>query len=96
MLCKIAKIDRSNFYKWFKNPHINAYEGFDNTLKNIFNMSNKTYGYRRMHLAMKKLGFKQNEKIVRKRMKILDLKCEIRQNKRKNNKKTDAQSVFLL
>ena len=48
-------------------------------------MSNKTYGYRRMHLAMKKLGFKQNEKIVRKRMKILDLKCEIRQNKKKNN-----------
>ena len=85
MLCKIAEIDRSNFYKWFKNPHINAYEGFDNTLKNIFNMSNKTYGYRRMHLAMKKLGFKQNEKIVRKRMKILDLKCEIRQNKKKNN-----------
>ena len=38
-----------------------------------------------MHLAMKKLGFKQNEKIVRKRMKILDLKCEIRQNKKKNN-----------
>ena len=57
MLCKIAEIDRSNFYKWLKNPHINAYEGFDNTLKNIFNMSNKTYGYRRMHLAMKKLGF---------------------------------------
>ena len=90
MLCKIAKIDRSNFYKWFKNPHINAYEGYDNTLKNIFNMSNKTYGYRRMHLAMKKLGFKQNEKIVRKRMKILDLKCEIRQNKRKNMAKKEV------
>lgn len=94
LLCKIANVDRSNFYKWLKNPRINTYESFDNTLKNIFNMSNKTYGYRRMHLAMKKLGFKQNEKIIRKRMKLLNLKCEIRQNKtryKNNNKETSSK-----
>lgn len=34
-----------------------------------------------MHLAMKSLGFKENEKFVRKRMKKLNLICEIRQKK---------------
>lgn len=34
-----------------------------------------------MHLAMRSLGFKENEKIVRKRMKKLNLICEIRQKK---------------
>lgn len=44
-------------------------------------MSDKTYGYRRLHTAMKRLGFYQNEKFVRTRMKKLNLKCEIRQAK---------------
>ena len=34
-----------------------------------------------MHLAMKSLGFSESEKIVRKRMKKLNLICEIRQKK---------------
>lgn len=41
-----------------------------------------------MHIVMKALGFKENEKIIRKRMKLLNLKCEIRQ-KKKNYAKTD-------
>ena len=45
---------------------------------NVFNDCDKTYGYRRMHIAMKSLGFNQNEKFVRLRMKKLKLKCEIR------------------
>ena len=81
MLCKITNIDRSNFYKWLNNYNPNKYNDFDNTLIAVFNMSGKTYGYRRMHLAMKTLGYNENEKIVRSRMKKLDLKCEIRQKK---------------
>jgi transposase InsO family protein len=34
-----------------------------------------------MHKAMKTLGFQENEKIIRNRMKKLGLKCEIRQKK---------------
>lgn len=34
-----------------------------------------------MHIAMKSFGFNNNEKFVRKRMKELNLKCEIRQKK---------------
>lgn len=45
-------------------------------------MVDKTYGYRRMHLAARLLGFKVNEKIIRKRMKALKLVCEIRQKKK--------------
>lgn len=39
-----------------------------------------------MHLAMKTLGFNQNEKFIRYRMKKLNLKCEIRQKKLKYQK----------
>lgn len=42
-----------------------------------------------MYVAMKSLGFKENEKIIRKRMKLLNLKCEIRQ-KKTNYPKTDS------
>ena len=83
MLCRIAEIDRSNFYKWLRSYNPNKYNDFDNTLINVFNLSDKTYGYRRMHLAMKSLSFNENEKIVRSRMKKLNLKCEIRQKKLK-------------
>lgn len=81
MLCKIAGIDRSNFYKWLKNFNPNKDNDYNNTLINVFNLSDKTYGYRRMYLAMKSLGFNKNEKAVRNKMKALNLKCEIRQKK---------------
>lgn len=81
MLCKIAQIDRSNYYKWLKNYTPGKYKDYDDTLKEIFEQSLKTYGYRRLHLAMKTYGFKQNEKFLRTRMKALNLKCEIRISK---------------
>ena len=81
MLCKIAGIDRSNFYKWIKTFNPNKDNDYDNTLINVFNLSDKTYGYRRMYIAMKSLGFNKNEKAVRDRMKALNLKCEIRLKK---------------
>ena len=82
LLCKIAGIDRSNFYKWLKKYTPNKYEDLDTVLKEIFTLVDKTYGYRRMHLATKLFGFKENEKTIRKRMKILKLVCEIRQKKK--------------
>lgn len=39
-----------------------------------------------MHIAMRSLGFNQNEKIIRDRMNKLNLKCEIRQKKNKYQK----------
>ena len=81
LLCEIAQISRSSYYSWKQSYVPNKYEEFDKVLKEVFLMSNKTYGYRRMHLAMKNLGFNENEKTIRKRMKLLNLKCEIRQKK---------------
>lgn len=92
MLCKIANIDRSNFYKWYKNYLPNKFDDFDEALQKVFIDSDKTYGYRRMHIAMKSLGFNYNEKFVRKRMNLLNLKCEIRQKKVKYKKfNTDSK-----
>ena len=68
LLCKIAGIDRSNFYKWLKKYIPGKYEKLDNTLKEVFAFSEKTYGYRRMHLAVRSLGFKENEKKIRKKV----------------------------
>lgn len=44
-----------------------------------------------MHLAMKFLGFNQNEKVIRKAMKSTNLYCEIRR-KRKNYKKVETSN----
>ena len=82
-MCKIAQIDRSNYYKWLKNYNPGKHKDYDATLNSIFEHSLKTYGYRRLHLAMKTFGFNQNEKFLRSRMKVLDLKCEIRISKTK-------------
>ena len=81
LLCEIAGINRSGYYSWKKEYKPKRYEELDKALKEIFNMSNKTYGYRRMYVAIKDLGFQENEKTIRKRMKKLGLKCEIRQKK---------------
>ena len=53
----------------------------------IHQLCEQTYGYRRMYLAVKALGFKCNEKLIRKRMKLLKLKCAIRQKKNNYSKK---------
>lgn len=52
----------------------------------IHQLCEQTYGYRRMYLAVKALGFKCNEKLIRKRMKLLGLKCAIRQKKNNYSK----------
>ena len=86
LLCELAEIDRSNFYKWQKTYSPNKYIEFDECLKQVFQICDKTYGYRRIHLAMRTLGFNQNEKFVRERLNKLNLKCEIRQKKHKYQK----------
>lgn len=58
------------------------YKDYDAALKEVFLKMDKTYGYRRLHKEMILLGFKQNEKFLRKRLKILNLVCEIRQKKK--------------
>ncbi len=83
LLCRIAQIDRSNYYKWLKSYKPYKNKDYDDNLKCIFEESFKTYGYRRLHIAMKTLGFNQNEKFLRSRMKALNLKCEIRVSKKK-------------
>lgn len=83
LLCKIAQVDRSNFYKWKSTYNPTKFSTLDKALTQVFEDSDRTYGYRRMHLALKSLGFNCNEKIIRKRMAFLNLKCEIRQKKLK-------------
>lgn len=88
MLCKISNIDRCNYYHWQKKYNPLKNNEFYQTLSEVFIWSDKTFGYRRMHLVMKSLGFKQNEKKVRYAMNLLNLHCEIRQKKR-NYKKVE-------
>ena len=59
----------------------------------VFEINRECLGYRRLYTAMKLLGFYQNEKFLRKRMKKLNLLCAIRQKKNNRQVNNDAVSA---
>ena len=69
-MCDVLNLGIKNYYKYreCKDKDYSDYL----LIKEIFDTSKGTYGYRRMHLSLKTLGFQQNEKFVRNRMKKLN------------------------
>lgn len=74
---KISNLAKSSFYEWIqKLETVNQEEvELTNVIKNIFEESNETYGYRRITIALKQNGFKVNHKRVYRIMRENDLKC---------------------
>ncbi len=74
---KISNLPKSSFYEWVqKLETVNKEEKeLTNVIKNIFEESNETYGYRRVTIALKQKGFKVNHKRVYRIMRENDLKC---------------------
>jgi len=74
---KISNLAKSSFYEWIKKLEIVNQEELEltNIIKNIFEESNETYGYRRITIALKQKGFKINHKRVYRIMRENDLKC---------------------
>ncbi|MEY8285825.1 IS3 family transposase [Lachnospiraceae bacterium 50-23] len=74
---KISNLPKSSFYEWVqKLKTVNKEEKeLTYVIKNIFEESNETYGYRRVTIALKQKGFKINHKKVYRIMRENDLKC---------------------
>lgn len=77
VLLNVSKIKRSTFYY-----HLNAKDkdmknaDLIEEIKEIFKTNKKRFGYRRVHLELKKRGHTINEKKVRRLMKVLNLKSK--------------------
>jgi len=74
---EIANLPKSSFYEWIQKLEVVNKEELEltNIIKNIFEESNETYGYRRVTIALKNKGFKVNHKRVYRIMRKNNLKC---------------------
>ena len=77
MWLKISSLPKSSFYEWVqKLETVNKEElELTNVIKNTFEESNKTYGYRRVTIVLKNKGFNVNHKRVYRIMRDNNLKC---------------------
>ena len=83
MLCKIAKVSRSGYYKWI-NSNISNDKDLDLKYKilDIYNKSKKVYGYRRIKIGLfRAYGLIVNHKKIIRLMKSLNIHSVIRRKK---------------
>lgn len=96
MLCKIAGIVRSAYYKWLKrSPSVRERQNEEiiKVLKALHEEVKGIFGYRRMTLTLKrKLGESLNHKRIYRLMKITGIQSVIRK-KKKRYKQTPPQHV---
>jgi putative transposase len=86
-LLAFASIPRSTFYYYRKKmTQPDKYEEEQDIIKQIYNDSKGTYGYRRITLEMHNRGYKINHKTVLKLMNKNGIKCQIRRQKYRSYK----------
>lgn len=77
-MLKYFDIPRSTYYERLQSlDKVDKYKDAKNFIKEEFNRSRQTYGYRRMWFAMKKAGFIYSKETVRNLMSKLRLKVSI-------------------
>lgn len=83
-LLKAAKLARSVFYYHLKQlAKADKHQAIKHEIQNIYHTHKGRYGYRRMTLALKQLGFIINHKKVQRLMNELGLKAVIRRKQSK-------------
>ena len=80
LLCKIAKITTSSYYKWLKQDHSKELS-IHEKMQEIYDTYEGTIGYRRMHSELKDCGFKIGEKKVKELNRMYGLQSKIRRKK---------------
>ncbi|MCI7002719.1 MAG: IS3 family transposase [Clostridia bacterium] len=85
-LLKLANIPRSTFYYHTTNLTKDKYIVEKQEILNIFNENKSRYGYRRILLELRNLGYTINHKTVLKLMKSLHIQGKQRKNKYKSYK----------
>lgn len=97
MLCNIAFVSRSGYYKWFNNPNNNKDQKDYQLIKEIFDKGKKKLGWRPIQMRLKSnYGIIMNHKKIKRIMRENDLVVKIR---RKNPykmmmKKTQEHCTF--
>jgi putative transposase len=81
-LVQVADIPRSTYYYWVKRMNQpDKYREVKETIKQIFEEHQGRYGYRRVTLILRGLGYSLNHKTVLRLMNELGLKCLVRMKK---------------
>lgn len=83
-LLKVAGLARSTFYYHIKQVSVDKYHQIKTEINTIFQQHKGRYGYRRVTLTLKHLGYCINHKTVYKLMQELGLKSAVRPKKRKH------------
>lgn len=79
MLCDIAKVSRSGYYKWLKNKHKNKDKEDYLTIKEIFEKGKKKVGWRPIQMGLKQnYGIIMNHKKIKRIMRENNLVVKIR------------------
>lgn len=83
-LCKIAKVSRSGYYRWLKEPITNKQRSdlmLKIRIKALFNENKEKYGYRRITMLLnRRFNYHINPKRVRRLMVELGLRSVIRRS----------------
>lgn len=78
-LLNIAEIPRSTYYYYLRNINTpNKYAEIIKEIKSIYHANKGRYGYRRITLELRKLGYCVNHKTVQRLMNQEQLKCMVR------------------
>ncbi|WP_354142454.1 IS3 family transposase [Brevibacillus brevis] len=95
LLCKIAGIARSSYYKWLNrkpSPREMENEKFTQVMMTIYEKVEHTFGYRQLTLHMRKQTRKTiNHKRVELLMKVMGIQSVIRRKKKKYTNATPQQ-----
>lgn len=84
-LCLVANVNESNYYKWLQNREIDKDINIKSKIIEIYNESDKTYGYRRILQKLKNDGYAIGETKLRRLLFELEMQSEIRRKKKHKN-----------
>lgn len=80
LLCKVAEITTSSYYKWLKQDHSNELK-LREAMQEIYDSYEGTIGYRRMYSELKDRGFKVGDNKVKELNRVYGLQSKIRRKK---------------
>ena len=93
-MLKLSGIPRSTYYYYLKeSKKVDKYKDIKALIMDIFNENNKSFGYRRILLALQAKGIVINHKTVLKLMKKLGIKGKVKAEKYKSYKGEQGESA---
>jgi putative transposase len=76
MMCRLLGVSKSGYYNWEKRPlsaTAQRREDLKPSIESVFVESGRTYGYRRVHAELRRVGIDVDDELVRRLMRVMDL-----------------------